>query len=246
MAPSSPSCKPPRAWPRRSRALPPAQRPRCSLFLAKSPLGPWELAAPEPIFGTRKREYRAEMARSGGYSNLQFTDTPAPYQETGHKAIFEGPDGQLWSSCQLLRPTHFPIGRLAKSAPVGHLAAALPQRNLRHRRPHLDRANRALLACAAPTAWHYPSHPNMPRSRNILLSILLLLLGSGSAWAQSYLSFEDKAARLVLAADGKTLPLLVSPAPPNGSRAAGNLPYPRAGREIPRHFHQRCYTKRAH
>jgi len=69
------------------------------LLRSKSPLGPWELAAPEPIFGTRKREYRAEMARSGGYSNLVFTDTPDPYQETGHNAIFEGPDGQLWSSC---------------------------------------------------------------------------------------------------------------------------------------------------
>lgn len=69
------------------------------LLRSKNPLGPWELAAPEPIFGTRKREYRAEMARNGGYSHLQFTDTPDPYQETGHNAIFEGPDGKLWSSC---------------------------------------------------------------------------------------------------------------------------------------------------
>lgn len=68
------------------------------LLRAKLPLGAWELALPEPIFGTRKRAYRAEMAR-GGYADLQFTDTPDPYQETGHNAIFEGPDGQLWSSC---------------------------------------------------------------------------------------------------------------------------------------------------
>lgn len=41
--------------------------------------------------------------------------------------------------------------------------------------------------------------------------MLLLLLGSGVAHAQSYLAFDDKSAGLVLAADGKALPLLVSP-----------------------------------
>jgi len=69
------------------------------LLKSKTPLGPWELASPEPIFGTRKKGYRREMAISGGYADLKFTDTPDPYQETGHNALFEGPDGQLWSSC---------------------------------------------------------------------------------------------------------------------------------------------------
>jgi beta-xylosidase len=69
------------------------------LLKSKSPLGPWELASPEPIFGTRKKGYRAEMAKSNGYDNLQFTDTEDPYQETGHNALFIGPDGNFWNSC---------------------------------------------------------------------------------------------------------------------------------------------------
>ncbi|MGC4102414.1 glycoside hydrolase family 43 protein [Ferruginibacter sp.] len=69
------------------------------LLKSKSPLGPWELASPEPIFGTRKKGYRPELAKSGGYENLKFTDTQDPYQETGHNALFIGPDGQLWNSC---------------------------------------------------------------------------------------------------------------------------------------------------
>lgn len=64
----------------------------------------------------------------------------------------------------------------------------------------------------------------MPRSRNILLSILLLLLGSGSVGAQSYLAFDDKPTGLVLAAAGKALPLLVSPEDHKGVvRAATDL-----------------------
>ena len=69
------------------------------LLKSKSPLGPWELVSQEPIFGTRKRGYRPELAKSGGYDNLKFTDTQDPYQETGHNALFIGPDGKLWSSC---------------------------------------------------------------------------------------------------------------------------------------------------
>lgn len=69
------------------------------LLKSKSPLGPWELASPEPIFGTRKKGYRPELALEGGYNHLKFQDTEDPYQETGHNALFEGPDGQLWSSC---------------------------------------------------------------------------------------------------------------------------------------------------
>lgn len=69
------------------------------LLKSKSPLGPWELASGEPIFGTRKKEYRPELALSGGYDHLKFTDTQDPYQETGHNALFIGPDGNLWTSC---------------------------------------------------------------------------------------------------------------------------------------------------
>jgi len=69
------------------------------LLKSKSPLGPWELVSREPIFGTRKKGYRPELAVSGGYDHLQFTDTQDPYQETGHNALFIGPDGNLWTSC---------------------------------------------------------------------------------------------------------------------------------------------------
>lgn len=69
------------------------------LLKSKSPLGPWTLASCEPIFGTRKKGYRKEMSKAGGYDNLKFTDTEDPYQETGHNALFIGPDGKLWSSC---------------------------------------------------------------------------------------------------------------------------------------------------
>ena len=61
------------------------------LLKSKSPLGPWKLASNEPIFGTRKKDYRP--------GKLKFQDTADPYCETGHNAIFEGPDGKLWSSC---------------------------------------------------------------------------------------------------------------------------------------------------
>ncbi|MBC7888217.1 MAG: family 43 glycosylhydrolase [Ferruginibacter sp.] len=69
------------------------------LLQSKSPMGPWELVSQEPIFGTRKKGYRPEMAKEGGYADLKFQDTEDPYQETGHNALFIGPDGQIWSSC---------------------------------------------------------------------------------------------------------------------------------------------------
>ena len=72
------------------------------LLRSTSPLGPWELASREPIFGTRKKGYRPELATQGGYANLIFQDTEDPYCETGHNALFEGPDGQLWNSCHYL------------------------------------------------------------------------------------------------------------------------------------------------
>jgi xylan 1,4-beta-xylosidase len=68
------------------------------LLKAKTPLGPWELASPEPIFGTRKRAYRGVGSRVAGV----FADSNDPYAETGHNAIFEGPDGKLWSSCHYI------------------------------------------------------------------------------------------------------------------------------------------------
>ncbi|MEO7767899.1 MAG: family 43 glycosylhydrolase, partial [Ferruginibacter sp.] len=69
------------------------------LLKSKNPLGPWELVSNEPIFGTRKKAYRPELAKGGGYDHLKFQDTEDPYQETGHNALFVGPDGQLWNSC---------------------------------------------------------------------------------------------------------------------------------------------------
>lgn len=68
------------------------------LLRSRSPLGPWELASPEPIFGTRKARYRGEGAKVAG----EFEDSEDPYAETGHNAIFEGPDGKLWSSCHYM------------------------------------------------------------------------------------------------------------------------------------------------
>ncbi|UOE32450.1 family 43 glycosylhydrolase [Hymenobacter monticola] len=116
------------------------------LLRSKSPLGPWELAAPEPIFGTRKREYRAEMARNGGlqppavhrYSRPLPGNRPQRHFRRARRAIVE-------LLPLLLRPAPSVAGRLAESTPVGHRAPALPQRHFRNRRPHLDRTNRAPL-----------------------------------------------------------------------------------------------------
>jgi xylan 1,4-beta-xylosidase len=73
-----------------------------ALLKSKAPLGPWELASPEPIFGCRKREYRKQMAIEGGYDTLKYKDTSDPYCETGHNALFIGPDGNLWNSCHYM------------------------------------------------------------------------------------------------------------------------------------------------
>ncbi len=72
------------------------------LLTAPSPLGPWSLVSNEPIFGTRKKQYRPELAVGGGYDHLVFQDTQDPYCETGHNSLFMGPDGQLWSACHYL------------------------------------------------------------------------------------------------------------------------------------------------
>lgn len=73
-----------------------------ALLKSNSPLGPWELVENEPIFGTRKKGYRPELAKEGGYDNLKFQDTEDPYCETGHNALFLGPDGKLWNSCHYM------------------------------------------------------------------------------------------------------------------------------------------------
>ncbi len=69
------------------------------LLKSKSPLGPWKFASREPIFGTRKRGYRPELAIEGGYANLKYKDTKDPYCEAASNVLFTGPDGKLWSSC---------------------------------------------------------------------------------------------------------------------------------------------------
>jgi beta-xylosidase len=78
------------------------------LLKSKNPLGPWELVSREPIFGTRKKGYRPELAAANGYAHLKFQDTEDPYCETGHNALFEGPDGQLWSGCHYLMDAQRP------------------------------------------------------------------------------------------------------------------------------------------
>ena len=78
------------------------RRYEVGLLKSSSPLGPWELVSREPIFGTRKKGYRPELAISGGYSDLEFQGNEDPYCETGHNALFEGPDGKLWTSCHYL------------------------------------------------------------------------------------------------------------------------------------------------
>ena len=72
------------------------------LLKSKNPLGPWKLADSEPIFGTRKKSYRPELAASGGYADLKFQDTEDPYCEAASNSLFIGPDGKLWSSCHYL------------------------------------------------------------------------------------------------------------------------------------------------
>ncbi|HPB05784.1 MAG TPA: family 43 glycosylhydrolase [Prolixibacteraceae bacterium] len=72
------------------------------LLKSNTPLGPWELVSRETIFGTRKKGYRPELAIEGKYDYLKFTDTQDPYCETGHNALFIGPDSNLWSSCHYM------------------------------------------------------------------------------------------------------------------------------------------------
>mgnify|MGYP002655134218 CR=1 FL=1 len=69
------------------------------ILRAESPQGPWRLAQPEPVFGTRKRAHREEIAKKDGYPNLVYDDTMDPYVEVGHNAVFEGPDGKDWICC---------------------------------------------------------------------------------------------------------------------------------------------------
>ena len=72
------------------------------LLKSKSPLGPWRFASREPIFGTRKKGYRSELANEGGYANLKYQDSEDPYCEAASNSLFIGPDGKLWSSCHYI------------------------------------------------------------------------------------------------------------------------------------------------
>lgn len=69
---------------------------------ATHPRGPWKLHPREPIFGTRKRAYREPQAKADGYAYINYIDTPDPYAETGHGALFNGPDGTDWFCCHYL------------------------------------------------------------------------------------------------------------------------------------------------
>jgi beta-xylosidase len=90
---------------------------------AASPLGPWELMPASPIFGSRKRRYRQPQMEAGGYAHLEFDDTPDPFVETGHCAIFEGPDGRDWICCHYFREGTEPI----LSGPVIEYRDTAPQ-----------------------------------------------------------------------------------------------------------------------
>jgi beta-xylosidase len=76
---------------------------------SRHPLGPWDLHQREPLFGTRKRRHRQGQMERDGYAQLVYGDTPDPYAETGHCAIFEGPDGRDWISCHYLWEGRAPV-----------------------------------------------------------------------------------------------------------------------------------------
>jgi xylan 1,4-beta-xylosidase len=69
------------------------------ILRADTPLGPWTLLSDLPVFGTRKRRFRQQQMAEGGYAHVTFEDTDDPFVETGHGAIFEGPDGKDWLCC---------------------------------------------------------------------------------------------------------------------------------------------------
>lgn len=66
---------------------------------AESPIGPWKLASNNPIFGSRKQEFRKDLAKREGFDHIKYEDTNDPYVEVGHNAVFEGPDGKDWICC---------------------------------------------------------------------------------------------------------------------------------------------------
>jgi beta-xylosidase len=89
---------------------------------AAHPLGPWKLMPNSPILGTRKRHYREPQMIKGGYAHIQFEDTRDPFVETGHCAIFEGPDGKDWVCCHYLLEGK----QIASSEPVIEYADTAP------------------------------------------------------------------------------------------------------------------------
>lgn len=65
------------------------------ILWAESLLRHWKLAQREPVFGSRKRARREEIAKKHGYSSLVFEDTKDPYVEAGHNVDFKGTQEQL-------------------------------------------------------------------------------------------------------------------------------------------------------
>jgi xylan 1,4-beta-xylosidase len=90
---------------------------------ASSPLGPWQQMPGNPIFGSRKRRYREPQMKAGRYAHITFEDTADPYVETGHCAIFEGPDAKDWLCCHYFLEGSRPI----LSSPVIEYEDTQPQ-----------------------------------------------------------------------------------------------------------------------
>jgi xylan 1,4-beta-xylosidase len=90
---------------------------------AAKPLGPWTLTTQAPIFGSRKRRYREQQMREGGYEHIAFEDTVDPYVETGHCAVFAGPDGEDWVCCHYFVEGEHPLD----DRPVREYQDTLPQ-----------------------------------------------------------------------------------------------------------------------
>jgi len=93
---------------------------------APKPLGPWTLADREPVLGTRKRRHRERQMREGGYAHLEFADTPDPFVEIGHNAVFEGPDGGDWFCCHYFLEGKQPI----PGSPIPEYRDTAPQLGL--------------------------------------------------------------------------------------------------------------------
>jgi len=93
------------------------------VFQSPTPLGPWTLMPNSPIFGSRKRRYRQRQMEAGGYAHITFEDTLDPYVETGHCAVFDGPDSGDWLCCHYFLEGKEPID----DGPVREYRDTVPQ-----------------------------------------------------------------------------------------------------------------------